>query len=249
MQFDSVIENKFITAPGSGGDGLCLSDGRHWLVRRCIVDMSGASGVDEAVSVVMGSAAHFEECVIRGAGKLVLVGCGDAEWLPPERRASATFRRCVLEDFGRRGPEVQDGMYCGMRECLIRGWGAPERFDTRSFAAWAHHGASIWLQDCVFRQDRTWPGLRLFLRGFANQLGEAWNDEGLRGLFRAAAWIPGTRLGAFATAGGSIRADSCRALGQAVYIQGLHARMPKDEALALEASLESMAQELEQSMR
>ena len=65
-----------------------------------------------------------------------------------------------------------------LRRCLIRNWG--ERFDVRSFAAWAHHGGRIEAYACVFDQSRFWRGWRLMARDWLAHLGQAWNDEGPR---------------------------------------------------------------------
>ena len=60
-----------------------------------------------------------------------------------ERGKVVIFEDCILEDFGRRGPEVQSCMWIILRRCLIRNWGEPGRFDVRAFAAWAHHGGLL----------------------------------------------------------------------------------------------------------
>ena len=139
------LREQRITAPGTGGDGLGMSDGQSWLVEDCVIDLSACplEGLDEAVGVTWGSRALFRRCRIRGAGKLLLCGSGDADKLAVERGRVVIFEDCILEDFGRRGPEAQSGMRVILRRCLIRNWGEPERFDVRAFAAWAHHGGRI----------------------------------------------------------------------------------------------------------
>ena len=145
-----------ITAPDAGGHGLDMSNGQDWLVEDCLIDLSACplTRLDEAIGVTWGSSAVFRRCIIRGAGKLVLCGSGDAAKAAMERGKVAIFEDCILEDFGRRGPEAQSGMRVMLRGCLIRNWGALERFDVRSFAAWAHHGGDIEAVDCVFDQSR-----------------------------------------------------------------------------------------------
>lgn len=115
-----------ITAPDAGGHGLDMSNGQDWLVEDCLIDLSACplDQLDEAVGVVWGSSAVFRRCVIRGAGKLVLCGSGDTDKLNVERGKTVTFEDCILEDFGRRGPEAQSGMRVMLRGCLIRNWGA-----------------------------------------------------------------------------------------------------------------------------
>lgn len=77
------VREQRITAPGTGGDGLGMSDGQSWLVEDSLIDMSACplEGLDEAVGVTWGSRALFRRCRIRGAGKLHplrLRGCGQA---------------------------------------------------------------------------------------------------------------------------------------------------------------------------
>lgn len=237
-----IIERRRITAPPEyKGDGLGLTDGRDYIVRSCIIDLSlwPLDYMDESASVTKGSSARFENCVIRGAGKLFLTGCGDADWYPAEKGKSVTFYHCILEDFGRRGPEVQDGMYVGMRECLIRNWGITSRFDTRSFAGWAHNGGYIWAQDCVFWQDKfRWSN---FFKDLGEHIGQAWNDEGLLGVLRPSTWIPGQCKALFATDGGKVRAENCYKNKWWLRIQGgNHHRMDKKQAIALIEQLEAM---------
>ena len=43
------------------------------------------------------------------------------------------------------------------------------------------------------------------VRDWLAHLGQAWNDEGLRGLLRPANWLPGVCRGLVATAGGQVR--------------------------------------------
>ena len=154
------LAGQTITAPDAGGHGLDMSHGQDWLVEDCLIDLSACplDQLDEAVGVVWGSSAVFRRCVIRGAGKLVLCGSGDAAKIAVEHGQTVTFEDCVLEDFGRRGPEAQSGMRVILQDCLIRNWGAPDRFDVRSFGAWAHHGGSIEAVGCVFDQSCLWRG-------------------------------------------------------------------------------------------
>ena len=90
-----------------------------------IIDLSACplERLDEAAGITWGSRAIFRRCVIRGAGKLILCGSGDADKLAVERGKVVIFEDCILEDFGRRGPEVQSCMWIILRRCLIRNWG------------------------------------------------------------------------------------------------------------------------------
>ena len=145
---------------------------------------------------------------------------------------------CILEDFGRRGPEVQSAMRVILRRCLIRNWGEPGRFDVRAFAAWAHHGGRIEAESCVFDQPRFWRGWRVMALDWLAHLGQAWNDEGLRGLLRPANWLPGVCRGLTATAGGHVRAADCRATRWWIRLEGHHGpRMSREDAQALRREL------------
>ena len=207
-----IIEGRRITAPLEiGGDGLSLCGGREFIVRDCIIDFSGCDidKVDECVGVTWGSSAHFVRCVIRGAGKLVLCGCGDDDKVQLEKGKRVSFFDCLFEDFGRRGPEVQDGMRADLHNCVIRNWGCPSRYSVRNFGAWAHRKGRIDAYGCVFWQDSFWRPWKQFWGDLANHIGEAWNTEGVRGLLRPSTWMPGVCKGLLATDGGEAYAWSC----------------------------------------
>ena len=242
------VRRRRITAPDAGGHGLDMSDGQSWLVEDCIIDLSACplEALDEAVGVTWGSRAIFRRCVIRGAGKLLLCGSGDADKLAVERGKTVIFEDCILEDFGRRGPEVQSWMWIVLLRCLIRNWGEAGRFDMRAFAAWAHHGGGIDAYDCVFDQPSFWRGWRLMARDWLAHLGQVWNDEGLRGLLRPANWLPGVCRGLTATAGGYVRAEKCHATRWWIRLEGhCGPRMSRGDAQSLVARLEEMAEGLE----
>lgn len=247
-----TISRKRITCPEQfGGDGLGLADGRHWDVENCIIDLSAwpPGTVDEAAGITLGASATFTNCHIRGAGKLILCGCGDVTGVPLERGRYVTFEHCLLEDFGRRGVECQDGMYVGIRECLIRNWGAEDWFTTRSFASWAHSGGEIQVQDSVFDQPCFWRGLPQMWADFKGHWGQAWNDEGPLGILRPSTYIPGVCRALTATDGGTARARGCRSLKWWIApLPGNWARMDKGRALALVRQLEDMAETLDAAL-
>ena len=241
------VAGQHITAPDAGGHGLDMSHGQDWLVEDCLIDLSACplDQLDEAVGVVWGSSAVFRRCVIRGAGKLVLCGSGDVEAVPKESGRTVTFEGCVLEDFGRRGPEAQSGMRVMLHGCLIRNWCAPDRFDVRSFGAWAHHGGSIEAVGCVFDQPRFWRGWRIMVRDWLAHIGQSWNDEGLRGPLRPANWLPGVCRGLVATAGGQVRAANCHATRWWIRLEGHRGpRMGRKEASAVVERRERLRAEL-----
>lgn len=253
-----VIERRRITAPAEiGGDALPFCDGRHWDVRDSIVDLSGwpLDQIDEAAGITWGSSARFENSVIRGAGKLMLCGCGDAEHVPEETGKRVECIHCVLEDAGRRLPEVQDGMRVVLHECLVRNWGDPARFNydpahpDRAFGAWAHAGGKIDAVGCVFWQDRFARPWGQFWRDIAHHVGQAVNDAGLRALLNWRTYLPGVCRGLEATAGGTANAWECWTNKWWITLGGSETeRMNKAQAYALIAELEEMADRLESEL-
>ena len=211
------IRNKRITRPGQLGAGYTSDDGigmyqpLTYEVEDCIIDLSAwpVEELDEGAACTWGASTTFKRCVIRGAGKLVLCGCGDDDKVPVESGKKVELIDCILEDFGRRGPEVQDGMQVLMHGCLIRNWGKPDRFTVRNFGSWAHRGGRIDAVGCVFWQDSFWRPLKQMIADLCDHIGQAWNDEGIRGLLRLSTWIPGVCKGLLATNGGEAYAWAC----------------------------------------
>lgn len=94
---------------------------------------------------------------------------------------------------------------------------------------------------CVFDQPRFWHGWHIMARDWLAHLGQAWNDEDLRGLLRPANWLPGVCRGLVATAGGQVRAENCHATRWWIRLEGHHGpRMSPNQAQALMARLEGM---------
>ena len=206
-----TIFGKHITRPQQLGarfthnDGIGAWDGFYYRIHNCTIDMSDADDCDEACAITYGSGAEFCHCRIRGAGKLVLCGSGDAKAADKEKDKTVLFSNCIFEDFGRRGPEVQCGMSVIMNGCLIRNWADPEHFDKRSFGAWAHKGGKIEAYSCVFWQDN----YRFKLRDIAHHVGQAIHEQGLKALFKPSSYISGCRRGLTATDGGEVNAKGC----------------------------------------
>ena len=210
----TILRNLTITKPyfDSSTDGLGLIDGRKYLVENCIIDLSNynSKDKDEAVSVTQGSSATFRNCTIKGAGKLFLVGCGDSDKYPIERTKEVILEDCILEDFCRRGPEVQSGMKLTMINCTIRNWGSNSKFDTRMFGAWAHEGGSITAINCRFEQDKFFKGFKNMLIDWINHICQSINDEGLiKGLFNYKSYIPGVCRGLTSGPNGNVTAINC----------------------------------------
>lgn len=207
-----VIGSQYISSPlHDGGDGIMVfgEDGQTLIVS-CIIDFSAhpVAELDEALSGIYAARASVLQSHIRGAGKLILWGNG--QYPTVDKDASLYMEDCTLSDFGRRGPEAQDGARVVLRKCVIRNWGSKNRFDTRAFGAWAHHGAHIEAIDCTFEQTSFWQtGFLNFWRDLANHIGQAVNYRGVFGL----TWrdfIPGVCRGLTASDGGTVRAINCR---------------------------------------
>lgn len=236
------INGKLITSPGDQGDGLCLWDGEFHTVENCLIDLSGydLADIDEAASITYGSSAIFRNCLIRGAGKLVLCGSGDKAVADRERGKTVLFDHCILEQFGRRGPEVQAGMQVRMDNCLIRNWGRSDRFTVRSFGAWAHgDGSCITAINCIFMQENGKYGKHWF-KNLIGHIGQAWNDRKFAGLFSKDAWRPGNCRGLVASDGGTVVAHNCYAMPDWVVIENLVDEMDSYTATQCMFNLEAM---------
>ena len=251
-----VIRGRRITAPGqlgpefTGDDGLGMyRDGKSYLVEDCIIDFSNLplDQQDEATSVTWGASATYRRCVVRGAGKLLLCGSGNEDHVPQETGKQVKLIDCLLENFGRRGPECQDEMHVVMEGCLIRNWGIADRFTVRNFAGWAHKGGKITAVKCVFWQDSFWRPLRQMWQDWTDHIGQAWNDEGFRGLLRPSTYLPGVCRGLFATDGGEAWALQCWKNKWWICLpwRQTTAAMDETDAKILIARLEKMAVELE----
>lgn len=225
-------------------DALGFSKLNHWEVRNCIVDLTSwpQEKEDEAVGVTWGASATFTNCVIRGAAKNILCGCGDKDKIPLETGKRVEFNHCIIEDFCRRGPEVQDGMICVLRDCVIRNWGVGNKFDTRAFGAWAHKGGSIRAENCVFMNF----GLPPFSRWFIDHWHHFWQcikERGIRGLFHRDAYLSGYDRALTAGPDGHVEAFGCFAPG--LVIDGhIGAYMTARAANDLIESLEDLKMDL-----
>ena len=264
-----IIARKRITHPGQLGAGYTIDDGlglftlAHYEVTDCIVDLSDLDldEIDECCGITYGASASFTRCWIRGAGKLILCGSGDKDKIAVETGKRVEFHNCLLEDGGRRFPEVQDGMEVYMEESLIRNWGCPSRFDTRNFGAWAHDGGMIEAVNCVFWQDRFLRPVGQMLRDFGNHVGQAVNDEGWRALLKAKTYIPGVCRGLTSSDTGYVRAWRCWKNKWWIRIENspqhffggfdgadYYIEMPEQEAYELVASLEAVFARLDKEL-
>ena len=243
------ISKRRITFPSCERDGLHFADGQTYFVEDCIIDFSGLSldEQDEAAAITWGSSATFRRCVIKGAGKLILCGSGDKDKIDIETGKRVSFFDCVFEDFGRRGPEVQDGMCVDMHNCLIKNWGSSDRFSVRNFASWAHNGGRIDAYGSIYWQDSFWRPLRQFCADLWDHFWQAWNDEGLLGWLRPSTYIPGVCKALYATDGGEAHAWKCWKNRWWIMLPWRHATAPMNQrdALCMKRYLENMAAELD----
>lgn len=221
-----IVENKLITTtPWKEGDepqdALGMCNGMGWDVKNCIIDLTDApdGSVDEACGITWGSFATFENCVIRGAGKNILCGCGDnpddaesedeRSKILAERGKVVTFKNCIIENFCRRGPEVQDGMVVRMYDCMVYNWGFNDKFDTRAFGAWAHKNGSIAAYDTLFLKGEH-PNIKHWFQDHWNHFWQCVNERGFfRALFHRDAWLSGYKRALTAGVDGTVRAHHC----------------------------------------
>lgn len=211
VYMQEIIENKYITQKNEHGDGITLCDGKFHEVKNVIVDFSSypPDEVDEAIGITWGSSAYVKDCIFRNCGKLVLCGSGDEDKKEVEFGKKVTFENCIFENFGRRGPEVQSGMSVILKNCLIQNWGYTAEFTVRSFAGWAHgENSYIYAENCMFVSYDS-RNLKQVITDRINHLGQAYNDEGIKGLFSKYAWTSGIKKALTATDGGMVTSDNC----------------------------------------
>lgn len=221
-----IIENKLITRtdwkPGDKPkDGIGMCNGMHWDIKNCIIDLTDApdGSVDEACGITWGSSATFEHCVIRGAGKLVLCGCGDdpdeaesediRKKILAERGKTVTFWGCILENFGRRGPEVQGGMTARLYDSMVFNWGCNDQFDTRAFGVWAHDEGRVEAKSTLFLRGER-PSIKHWFQDHWYHFGQAVNERGFfKALFHRDAWLSGYKRALTAGPRGFVYASDC----------------------------------------
>lgn len=221
-----IMENKLITdtpwvKDSPPLDGISMCNGMHWDIKDCIIDLTNwpMYKTDEACGITLGSSATFDNCVIRGAGKSILCGCGDdpddpknaliRDKILAERGKVVTFNNCIIENFCRRGPEVQGGMLVRLNNCMVYNWGFNDKFDTRAFGAWAHDDGRIEANATLFLKGER-PTLKHWFQDHWNHFWQCVNERGFfRALFHRDAWISGYRRALTAGPGGSVYATNC----------------------------------------
>jgi len=235
-----TIENAHITTPGQLGapynedDGIGLAvPGETLLVKNSTIDLGDIplDEQDEACAVTWGAQARFERCRIIGAGKLFLCGSGDKEHRADEEGRTVSLKECLLDGFGRRGPEVQCGMHVLMEDCVVRFWGSPERFTVRSFGAWAHDCGTIKAIRCVFvNQNHMTLGQRV--ADHWHHFWQALHDNGLKAIVDPLTYAAGWRRGLTASDTGKVEAVDCFA-SPGVILQGQKGSMSRLDASRL----------------
>jgi|GEM_PF-1174701 len=244
------IADRFITDPGqlagpyNGNDGIGIAvPGEFLHVRDSTIDFSGLplgkKYQDEAAAVTWGASALFERCIIRGAGKLLLSGSGDRGKRPDEAGCRVTLRECLLEDFGRRGPEVQCGMSCEMVDTVVRGWGHPDRFDCRAFGAWAHDGGFIVAKHCAFINEQRLSRWQALVDHW-HHFWQALKDNGPRAIVDPLTYAAGWRRGLTASDTGQVLAFHCYA-SPGVIVHASIGAMTEQEASELVNYIGSVA--------
>ncbi|MEG6501836.1 MULTISPECIES: hypothetical protein [unclassified Desulfovibrio] len=213
MSIINRITGGVCTGPAKPGeDGLTVY-GPHQPteIRQRVYDFRLCPKVDqdEVLSGVDGADVRLSGVVILGGIKAILAGNGDHPG-NDVRYARWELEDCVIIGSGRRCPEAQDGTTVTMRRCWVHDFG--QAFDVRAFGAWAHRGARIIAEDCLFTQSQLWPwGLDLFsaMTDMGNHIGQAVNDHGLAALLRSRTYLPGPCRGLTADTGGLTLATRC----------------------------------------
>lgn len=199
---------------------------------------------DEVLSGVDGAVVRLSGVVILGGIKAVLAGNGDhpgndvsyAQWL---------LEDCVIIGAGRRCPEAQDGATVTMRRCWIHDWG--RTFDVRAFGGWAHRGARIIAEDCLFTQSHLWPwelDVMTAIKDVGNHIGQAVNDHGLSALLCPRTYLPGVCRGLTADTGGLVLATRCYRNRRWIKIDGCNYYIDRAAARQIVAQIEAVCPDM-----
>ena len=242
MSIINRITGGVCTGPvNPGGDGLIIY-GPHQPteIRQRVYDFRKCpkADQDEVLSGVDGADVRLSGVVILGGIKAILAGNGDHPG-NDVRYARWELEDCVIIGSGRRCPEAQDGTTITMRRCWIHDWGA--HFDVRSFGAWAHRGARIIAEDCLFTQSEIWPwGLDVLtaMTDLGNHIGQAVNDHGLAALLHPRSYLPGPCRGLTADTGGLALATRCYRNRRWIRIEGCSDYIDRSAARQIVAQIQ-----------
>lgn len=225
-------------------DGLTVygSDLQPTEVRQRVYDFRGCpkADQDEVLSGVDGADVRLSGVVILGGIKAILAGNGDHPG-NDVRAARWLLEDCVIIGAGRRCPEAQDGATVTMRRCWVHDFG--QTFDVRAFGGWAHRGARITAEDCLFTQSDLWPwGLDVLtaISDLGNHIGQAVNDNGLAALLRPRTYMPGPCRGLTADTGGLVLATRCYRNRRWIKIDGCNRYIDRAAARQVVAQIESV---------
>lgn len=219
---------EYITEPDSSGDGIRLfgENNPNHFSRSCI-DFSDkpCSELDENISTINGCIAFVSDCVFSGGIKLALNGNGD--FPERDRFGYVKYENCIFKEFGRRGPEAQDGVRVILENCIICNWGIEDRFDVRSFAGWAHSNANIIFKNCVFLQEIFFQSsLKNFFIDLGNHIGNDVNDKD----FTWKTLLPGVCKGSYSSDGGFSCCIDCYKNKWWIYLENRINKMSKNKA-------------------
>lgn len=199
---------------------------------------------DEVLSGVDGAVVRLSGVVILGGIKAILAGNGDHPG-KDVRYARWLLEDCVIIGAGRRCPEAQDGATVTMRRCWVHDWG--RTFNVRSFGGWAHRGARIIAEDCLFTQSDLWPwGLDMLtaIKDVGNHIGQAVNDHGLTALLHPRTYLPGPCRGLTADTGGLVLATHCYRNRRWIKIDGCNYYIDRAAARQLVAQIEAVCPDM-----
>lgn len=242
MSLPTVYRGGVYTGPQSpAGDGVTAYGPRHTTaISDCVFDFRDCptDQQDEVISGVNGADVRLSGVVILGGIKAILAGNGDHPG-NDVRAARWLLEDCVIIGAGRRCPEAQDGATVTMRRCWVHNWG--QAFDVRAFGAWAHRGARIIAEDCLFTQSggRLGIGLRNSLVDVSNHIGQAVNDNGLAALLRPRTALPGPCRGLTADTGGLTLATRCYRNRPWIKIDGCNNYIDRAAAREIVAQIEA----------
>lgn len=249
MGIINQIVGGVCTGPASPKeDGLTVYGSNHQTTEVCqrIFDFRRCPKAvqDEVLSGVDGAVVRLSGVVILGGIKAVLAGNGDHPG-NDVRYARWEMEDCVILGAGRRCPEAQDGTTVTMRRCWVHDFG--QTFDVRAFGAWAHRGARIIAEDCLFTQGEFWPwGLDVLtaIKDMGNHIGQAVNDNGLAALLHPRTYLPGPCRGLAADTGGLVLATRCYRNRRWIKIDGCNNYIDRAAARKIVAQLEAVCPDM-----
>lgn len=199
-----VIKCKFFNIEGTvtnnnchGAEinGPCINQpDPMYIFTECIFDNEGiqVNTYDEGVALVNAPSVVFNKCRFTHWGKAALVGNGDHN--DADENLKVTFNDCIFECNGRRSPYIQYGNAI-LNNCLIKNWGDPEYFYLKSHGLRVGKDASCEVNNCVFIQEKFWPGFKNFFSDIFHQYSPI--------------LLPGNFRGAYAEKGGSLELNHC----------------------------------------